>query len=136
MARNIVWDGNSAVLTVIFFDAEDNPDAPTTVSYRIDCLTNNQEVRGDTDITPAETVKIPLTSSENTLINETNKWEKRVVTVTAGYGTGDDVIRKYPYLVKTLKCSADWVPKDVYVGFSDDIGFGHEDDYMEVTEID
>ena len=132
MGMREILDGNSAVITARFMmgDIEDVPD---TISYRIDCLTNNQEVRTDTPITPAGQVTIPLTSSDNALIVSTNQVEVRVVTLTANYGGDDNVVRKIHYLVKALGCPAYWLPDSVYVGWADDIGFGHEADYIEVT---
>jgi hypothetical protein len=58
--------------------------------------------------------------------------EVRVVTLTASYGEDDDVVRKIHYLVKALGCPAYWIPDGVYVGWADDIGFGHEDDYTKI----
>jgi hypothetical protein len=131
MGLKEIMDGNSAVLTARFMKG-DEEDIPSEISYRIDCLTNKQEVRGNTPITPGGEVEIPLTSSDNTLIVSTNRVEVRVVTLTADYGEDDNVVRKIHYLVKALGCPAYWLPHGVYVGWADDIGFGHEDDYTRI----
>jgi hypothetical protein len=133
MGQNWVWDGSSGNLILGFYNADGEPDVPDQITYRIKCETNGVEIKEETEVTPDEVVTIRLTSSENALINPSNRFEVRSVTVKAGYGADDDEVRKFPYLVKNLACPAQFLPDGVYVGWADDIGFGHEDDYTKIT---
>lgn len=103
MALDIVDEGSTSELTVEFKDKDGQPAAPATLTYRVDCLTNDQEVRGDTVLTPAATVTIKLTPTDNAIIDQGNDVEERLVTVKAGYGADDAENRDYRYAVRNLK---------------------------------
>ena len=64
---------------------------------------NNQQVKGWTDLTAAESVEITITDEDNAIINPAFLEETKVVTVQAGYGAGDKVNDEYEYLVKNLQ---------------------------------
>lgn len=102
MALEIVNEGSTAYLTVAFTDKNGAAAAPTTVTYRIDCLTNGTEVKDDTSLSPGTSVEITITATENAIISQSNALEKRVVTVIGSYGTGDAVKNEYQYWVKNL----------------------------------
>lgn len=102
MALESVDEGSAAELTVTFKDKDGQPEAPASLTYRVDCLTNNQQVRGDTALSPAATVTIQLTPSDNAIIDQNNAKEKRLVTVKANFGADDADNREYTYEVKNL----------------------------------
>ena len=103
MGLEIVNEGSMAYLTVTFLDKDGEEDVPDSVSYRIDCESNDQEVRDDTAVTPGATIEIPLTSADNAIIDPAHNLEKKVVTITAVYGEDDEVSDEYKYQVKNLK---------------------------------
>ncbi len=104
MSLENVNEGETAYLTVAFSDKSGNPEAPTTISYRIDCLKNDEEILTDTSVTPAAAeVEITLLPSENIIIDQLNFLEKRLVTVTGTYGDDDAIIREYEYNVKNMR---------------------------------
>jgi hypothetical protein len=49
MGMREILDGNSAVITARFMK-DDEEDIPDSITYRIDCLSNNQQVRDDTHL--------------------------------------------------------------------------------------
>lgn len=103
MSQDIVNEGSIAYLTAKFYDKDDKLDAPSSITYRIDCLTNDQEILGDTPIgSPASTVEITITATQNAIITQSNDFERRLVTVKATYGTGNAVNEEFEYYVKNL----------------------------------
>ena len=105
MSYDIVNESTTAYLTVKFTDKTGEPAAPSSISYRIDCLTNNEEVRDDTVVTPpAAEIEIKLTPDDNAIINPDNGLERRCVTIKATYGEeGDEINEEYIYNVKNLR---------------------------------
>ena len=104
MSLDIVNEGETAYLTVSFSDKAGDPEAPTTISYRIDCLKNSEEIKADTAVTPvASEVEITLKPSENIIIDQSNSTEKRLVTVTGTYGVDDAIVREYEYNLKNMR---------------------------------
>lgn len=99
-----VNEGSTAYLTANFKDKDSVLAAPTTISYRIDCLTNGSEVKDDTAFTPAaSSIEIELTKTDNALINQANYAERRLVTVTGTYGDDDEIIQEYEYDLINMK---------------------------------
>ena len=103
MPLEIVNEESTAYLTVQFKDKDGNLAAPSSASYRIDCLTNGQEVRGDTALTPASSIEITLTDTDYAIIDQTNSVERRLVTIMASYGAGDDINDEYEHDLKNLR---------------------------------
>lgn len=104
MSLEKINEGTTGYLTVNFKDKNDALEAPTSATYRIDCLTNGQEIKTDTPITPiASCVEIELTATDNTLVDQSNLVEKRLVTVSAVYGADDKLNDDYEYQILNLR---------------------------------
>lgn len=103
MSLEIIDEETSAYLTVTFKDKDGQQQAPSSASYRIDCLTNDQEVRTDTSLTPAAQIEIHLEPTDNAIINQDNQTETRLVTIKASYGASDGINASYKYNVRNLK---------------------------------
>lgn len=73
--------------------------APTSMSYRVDCLTNDDEVMEDAAVTPGASIEIELTPEVNEIIGPTNSRGLRIVTITANYGDGEQITDDYKYYV-------------------------------------
>lgn len=97
-----VNEGSTAYLTVDFLDKAGLPAVPSSVSYSIYCLTNRQEVRAATAVTPAAQVEITLTPADTAIIDAGNPVEVRRVTVSATYGGGEAVNDDYDVAVDNL----------------------------------
>lgn len=57
--------------------------APTTVHYRLDCLTTGTELKDWTDITAAAEVAIAVTATHNAIQSDMNDFERKQLTVAA-----------------------------------------------------
>ena len=73
-------EGASMVATAYFREG-DTAETPTTASYRIDCLTSGVEIKDWTSLTPAESIAIDITATENAIQNQGNRFEKKQITV-------------------------------------------------------
>jgi len=104
-----VNEKTTSKITIAFTDPDGAAAVPNSARYRVDCLTNDQEVRDWTDIeSPGASATITLNETDNTIINtaqsETSGYhESRLVTVEATYGTGDLCTSEYEYYVKSLR---------------------------------
>ena len=98
-----VNEGSTAYLTVSFLDKNGTASAPSSVSYRIDCLTSGAAIKGDTSVTAGASVEITLSAADNALQSQTRARERRRVTVTGTYGASDAVRDQYDYDVVNLR---------------------------------
>lgn len=96
---------SSGYLEVALFDRAGAPAVPSSVTYRIDCLTSGDLVRTWTAATPAAVVQITLTPTDNAMRRESSATEKRRVTLVASYGAGleDQMTSEFDYQVRNLK---------------------------------
>ena len=102
MKRVEINEGSSGDLTASFYNSAGQPDVPTTVTVQIQCLTNNQEIRAEQAVSPASSILIPITRTENRIINQANQIERRRVTVRTTYGAEDGLNDQYDYVVRNL----------------------------------
>ena len=98
-----VNEESTAFLGVSFYDKNDELTTPTSVTYRVDCLTNNSELRDWTGVAPQSQIEITLDTSDNVIIDQGNFTEIRLVTIEAYYGVADKLTTTYQYLVKNLR---------------------------------
>ncbi|MBI1397054.1 MAG: hypothetical protein GC151_13845 [Betaproteobacteria bacterium] len=96
-------EASSGYLTASFYDKAGALAVPSTVSYRVDCITTGTAVRSATSLTAASQVEIHLTSDDNAIQVSSNSVERKRVTVTATYGSGDQVQAEYDYEVANLR---------------------------------
>ena len=93
-----VNEGSTCYLDVSFKDKEGVLAAPTSISYRIDCITNDEEIKDDTVFAPpASSIEIEIDSTDNAIIDQDNNSERRLVTVTGTYGAEDKIVEEYEY---------------------------------------
>lgn len=97
-----VPEKTTAYLTVSFLDKNGAPDIPASVAYRIDCITTNAQILGDTALPPAAAIEITLTPAQNAILNQANPRESKRVTVKATYAASDALNDEYVYVVKNL----------------------------------
>jgi hypothetical protein len=95
-------EASTGYLNIALLDKNGDPAIPTTLSYSIQCLTNGQEVRASTALTPGTTAEITVTPSDNAIIDDSNAYETRRIIVTAVYGADDELVSYYDYTVKNL----------------------------------
>lgn len=101
MALTLVKEQRRCWIQARFLNKLGRLEAPATARYRVDCRTTGQQVRDWTEISPAATVEIEISSVENRILGDNDR-EERVVTVVGDYGGGDLVPDEYAYVVKNL----------------------------------
>lgn len=83
------------------------PSTPTTLEYRIVDVTNERVVRDWTEIVPASTFSIDIVASDNAIYQDGHRpfqrFEERVVTVSANRGTDIQFNTEVRYLIKNLR---------------------------------
>jgi len=82
-----VKERGSISVNAYFRDSTDAASAPTTVHYRIDCLTTGTKVLDWTSVSTAASVTITVTSAQNAIIHDGNRRERKQITVSADKGT-------------------------------------------------
>lgn len=103
MSIDVVNEGTSKKLRLDLTDEDGAPAAPSTLTYRVDCLTTGTAIRATTALSPAASVDIGLTPDDSAIVDDSNRMERRRVTVVAGYAADDDVTAEYDFNVKNLK---------------------------------
>ena len=84
----------SSFTATAYFRSGDAADTPSTVHYRIDNITTNRNkatsILGWTSATPGTSVSISITSAQNRILDSSNVWERRQLTVSADKGTSTE----------------------------------------------
>ena len=75
-------EGSSLTATA-YFKVGEVATAPTTAKYRLDCLTTCKVLKDWTTLTPAESISIAITATENAMQDEWNTREKKQLTVAS-----------------------------------------------------
>lgn len=91
--------GSTAYLTATFRDKTGALAVPSTVTYKVDCLTTGTVILASTSATASSSVEFTLTPTINTIQTSTNQKEVRRVTVTGSYGASDAIVAVYDYVV-------------------------------------
>jgi|SRR6185295_15757 len=78
-AEQSVNDGSECYADITFNDADGNPYIPSALQYRIDDLTNNVPVLAWTPLTPAQEVRVTITSAQNVMNSLSRLRERRQV---------------------------------------------------------
>jgi hypothetical protein len=96
-------EGDTIDVTFSFFDPDWVFATPTTVRYRIHCLTENRTVREWTSLTPSQSVEIAIASSDNAIINAGNVRERKQVQVQVYTGLSTQKTHTREWFVKNLQ---------------------------------
>ena len=99
-----VNEASTAYFTVSFYDKYGELADPSAISYRIDCLTNGQEVLDDTVVgSPSSTIEITISPTDSAIINPANEVEEREVSIIASGGGIVQVQDKVQFTVRNLR---------------------------------
>jgi len=96
-----IAEGTTLWITAEFFDRDSLAATPTTVTYKVLCLTTGTTINASGSVSAASSVEIEITSAENTMLG-TGAKEKRRVIVPAAYGSGDQHVETIDYYVRAL----------------------------------
>ena len=98
-----VNDKSTAWLTVSLFDRFNNPSPPSSVIYRIDCLSTGQNILAATTINgPGASFDIQILAAYDAILNAANSEEIKRLTITAIYGSNDQLTAQYDWIVVNL----------------------------------
>jgi hypothetical protein len=75
---------------------------PTTLKYRLDCLTTLQPIKAWTTLTPTAVTTIPITAAENAIRDDTNAYEDRSLVVLTDEGLATQQTTQHVYRVENL----------------------------------
>jgi len=77
---------------------------PTTIHYRVDCLTTRREITDWTVVSsPSTSNEIIITSTENQILDDSHLFETKQLTVKADDGLSTQVIKPIQWKVKNLQ---------------------------------
>ncbi len=74
----------------------------TTAEYRVDCLTSGQELTDWTSLTPAASIAIAITPTENRIVDTWNLSERKQLTVSADRGLSTEGRESVTWKVKNI----------------------------------
>lgn len=99
-----VNENTTSWISVQFFDrAGTTPTAPASLQYRIDCSTTGNSILPLTSLSPAASVDVPITASQNAMQNPANAMEVRRVTFVAQNVDGSTATFEYVYILINLR---------------------------------
>ena len=100
-----VNEGSSFEATLNFRqDGADVTPAAGTVKFRVDCLTTGQEIKDWTaTATPTQPMQLAIVSGYNDIITESNRREKKQLTISYNIDSDDQYTTTQTYYVTNLK---------------------------------
>ena len=81
----------------------DAAEAPTTAKYRVDCITTGKVLTDWTTLTPASSMAISITATENAIQDQANRFEKKQLTVAANPDTATQYRAVVTWKVENIK---------------------------------
>jgi len=83
MAVPTLNEGSRCFIKAKFFDRQEVPQIPTSLSYKVQCETTGTILKDWTIVTPATVVEVQIDATLNKIVNRTNVIERKVVTFLA-----------------------------------------------------
>lgn len=105
ITQNTIKERSAFTVTSKFYSDSADPwtlTAPTTAKYRIDCLSTGYPVRDWTSLTPATSISVPISSSDNQIFDDTKRRERRLLTIKADDGLSTQYQETYDWDVINL----------------------------------
>jgi len=102
--HTIIYEETSFTLTAYFRNrATQEASIPTTIHYRVDCLSTKRQVTDWTLVsTPAANNTITITSSENQILDDSNSLEVKQITIKVDSGLSTQAIKPAMWKVRNL----------------------------------
>lgn len=95
-------EATTSYVSASFKNAAGALEAPSSVVYRIDCLTNKQQILDWTATSAASSITITVSALQNAIINQRHPSEQRYITIKATYAGSEQVTEEYHYEVVNL----------------------------------
>ena len=100
--RLIQKEGSSFSATAFFRNGQ-AASVPTTAKYRIDCLKTGKVLQDWTSLTVAVSIAIPITATHNAIQDQSNRYEKKQITVAADPDTATQVRESIVYKIENIR---------------------------------
>lgn len=84
-------------------DIDGNPYTPTTARYRVDDCRSEEELVDWTALTPSASMEIVIPGPLNTIVNDRNKKESKVVTLNTDENLSTQHNSEYLYGITNLR---------------------------------
>lgn len=99
-----IWKEGSAFTATAFFRLRSTAAAvtPTTVKYRVDCLSTGKELKALTTISAASNVSIAITGAFNDIQNASSDTERKQLTIEADTDLDTQHLETIEWTVKNL----------------------------------
>jgi len=106
VAKTNWTEGSAFTATAYFRDrATSAASAPSTVKYRIDCLTTKTTVLDWTSASAGSSVAISVTAANNAIVDASNPYERKQLTVAADPDTSSQHRASFTWNVSNLRGS-------------------------------
>lgn len=93
--------GSDCWLPLQFLDRSNSPATPVTISYRVDNITDNINILGDTSVAPnGSTIELNFPGSLNVMSQQYRSSQINQVLVTSTYADGS--VRKKPFFYEII----------------------------------
>lgn len=100
----MINERSSAAVRVSLKDKAGVAAPPSTVKYRIDCLTTGTVLLATAEsVNPGASFTVPLTPAINGIVNAANRSEYKRLSLEAHYANGDELTAEYDWIVSNLK---------------------------------
>jgi hypothetical protein len=98
------YNEGSAFTATVYFRTRSTAAAttPTSIKYRIDCLTSGTELADWTTVSAASSVSISITATHNAIQNDGNGHEIKQLTVASDYGLSTQHVEAVSWRVENL----------------------------------
>lgn len=95
---------STSAVTFTLADKDGVPASPSTVTYRMDCLTTGTPLVEETVLVgPGPQVKLDMSSQDNRIIDQNNVQEYKRLTIRADYADGARLTSEFDWVVNNLK---------------------------------
>lgn len=97
-----VKEGNSFTATA-YFRSDATASAPSTAKYRVDCLTTQKTLTDWTTLTPAASISISITRTDNAIQDSSNRIERKQLTVAGNPDTSTQTRQSIVWEVENIQ---------------------------------
>lgn len=103
LPKTVIQEDSVLTATVSFRTrASAAASTPTTVRYRLDCLTTSSTVLDWTSASPASSVSIAVTGAQNAIIDDANDYEVKQLVVQADAGLSTQQTQRKTWRVENI----------------------------------
>ena len=93
----------TAFQATAYFRSGDASSAPSTLKYRLDCLTTRKVVTDWTTLTAAAAVNFNITATQNATQDQSRRTELKQITVSANHGLATQFRATAKYRVENIE---------------------------------